>query len=321
MERSEILKAVALLKAGELVAIPTETVYGLAADANNPQAVLKIFEVKERPIGHPIIVHIAHDRFLKDWAVDIPEEAYRLTQRFWPGPLTLILKRASHVPLIVTGGQETIGLRAPAHPMTQQLLQAFQGGLAAPSANKFGHVSPTRADHVREEFGDQVSFILEGGDCSVGIESTILDLSEDLPRILRLGMISAEEIERVLGRTVEQTEKNVPRVPGTLISHYAPHTRTALVGSDALNSTIQQQLSENVKIAIMAYHGIPSDLSNRVIWAQLPASPAEYARMLYHTLRDLDRLKIDRIIIEDVPENFQWQAIRDRLIRATAKAG
>ncbi len=197
-------RAVELLRAGELVAFPTETVYGLGADASNPDAVQRIFTAKGRPANHPVIVHLAHGSQLHEWARDIPEVAWRLIEQFWPGPLTLILKRASSVPDVVTGGQDTVGVRCPAHPVAHALLQAFlaaggSGALAAPSANRFGRISPTRAQHVADEFGHSVPMIIDGGECEVGIESTILDLSRAYPVILRPGHISAREIERVTG--------------------------------------------------------------------------------------------------------------------------
>lgn len=200
---ADIAAAAARLRAGELVALPTETVHGLGADAMNPAAVRRIFEAKGRPADHPLIVHLPDAEQMTQWARDIPREAIALAQAFWPGPLTLILKREDDVPLEVTGGQDTVGLRVPGHPLALKLLRAFGGGVAAPSANRFGRISPTTAQHVRDEFHDTLGdalTVLDGGPCEVGIESTILDLSGEAPRILRPGAISAEQIAAVIGR-------------------------------------------------------------------------------------------------------------------------
>lgn len=310
------------LRMGKLVAIPTETVYGLAADAANTAAVRKIFSVKGRPESHPLIVHIADERFLEDWAVDVPPIAYELAKHFWPGPLTMILKKAPPVSMVVTGGQETIGLRAPAHPLTQQLLHAFKGGVAAPSANKFGRISPTRAEHVREELGDQVDFILDGGSCQVGIESTILDLSRtailDEPVILRLGMIAQKDIEAVIKKKVVLFNEHSPRVSGALKTHYAPKTPTVFLEEQELLNALQKELVNRKRVAVIARQKEPTSLIGSVIWKQLPSDPELYANLLYQTLRDLDQLAFDFILIEDVPASPDWAAIRDRLVRATS---
>ena len=236
---NDIPRAVALLRQGELVALPTETVYGLGADALNPAAVAKIFAAKGRPSDHPLIVHLADAEQIVDWARDIPREAIALARAFWPGPLTLILKKEEGVPDIVTGGQDTVGLRVPNHPVALELLRAFGGGVAAPSANRFGRISPTTAEHVRQELGERVPLILEGGACQVGLESTILDLSRDVPVILRPGAIGVDDIARVIGRRPrlrgeEQQPDAAPRVSGALAAHYAPRTPLELVASAEL---------------------------------------------------------------------------------------
>ena len=210
---TDIQRAVALLRQGELVALPTETVYGLDADALNPDAVAKIFAAKGRPSDHPLIVHLADAEALTTWARDIPKDAIALARAFWPGPLTLILKKEEGVPDIVTGGQDTVGLRVPNHPIALQLLRAFGSGLAAPSANRFGRISPTTAEHVRQELGDRVPLILDGGPCQVGLESTILDLSRGVPVILRPGAIGADDIARVIGRRPRLRDAVLARVP------------------------------------------------------------------------------------------------------------
>ncbi|HEX9452146.1 MAG TPA: L-threonylcarbamoyladenylate synthase, partial [Burkholderiales bacterium] len=218
----EIEKAAAILRAGGLVAFPTETVYGLGADASNPTAVRKIFAAKGRPADHPVIVHVAGTSDLKHWAAEVPRSAWLLAEKFWPGPLTMVLKRAAHVSDLITGGQDTVGLRVPSHPVAQQLLKAFGGGIAAPSANRFGRLSPTTAQHVREELADAVNLVLDGGPSDVGIESTIVDLTRETPAVLRPGRISEQQIADALLVQLGGTAAGRPRVSGSLESHYAP---------------------------------------------------------------------------------------------------
>ena len=243
-----IAQAARLLEQGKLVAIPTETVYGLAADASNPVAVAAIFSAKGRPSNHPLIVHVARDADLSHWAIDIPPVAQQLIAAFWPGPLTLILKRAPGVDDVITGGQDSIGVRCPSHPVAQALLKLFregQGGIAAPSANRFGRVSPTTAQHVIDELGEPgvglVSAVLDGGPCEVGIESTIIDLTRldtHGPVLLRPGQISVQQVEQVLGRPLSTTDHAAPRVSGSLDAHYAPRTPLALIERQALVDTM-----------------------------------------------------------------------------------
>lgn len=315
---SLIDQALALLRAGELVAIPTETVYGLAADAANPQAVARIFAAKGRPNDHPVIVHIAGAGQIDEWARDVPPQARKLAEAFWPGPLTLILKRQPHVSDAVTGGQDTVGLRAPAHPLTHELLQRFGGGLAAPSANKFGHVSPTTAEHVRHEFGAEVPLVLDGGPCPVGVESTIVSLVGDAPLLLRPGGVPREAIETVLGQKLEHHQKpqtaNI-RVSGLLDSHYAPRTQLISGSIDSLREEALRQQKEGKRIALIAFgsgaNGIPVALCEA-----MPSSPEEYARALYATLRRLDTEGFDLLLLENPPAAPEWLAINDRLMRA-----
>ncbi|HEX8954825.1 MAG TPA: L-threonylcarbamoyladenylate synthase, partial [Burkholderiaceae bacterium] len=244
MATEDAIKVAArLLEAGSLVAFPTETVYGLGADAENPQAVAAIYAAKGRPSNHPVIVHLAPEADLSYWAAEIPEYAKKLVAAFWPGPLTLILKRAAHVPAAVSGGQDSIGLRCPSHPVAQALLREFKGGkggVAAPSANKFGHVSPTTAQHVRDEFHDELPCILDGGQSEVGIESTIVDLSRGGVALLRPGGIGAERIEAVLGVKPAAPDATAPRVSGALESHYAPATPVVVVQMDRLADAVVQ---------------------------------------------------------------------------------
>ena len=319
---SQVPRAVALLRAGELVAFPTETVYGLGADANNPLAIAKIFAAKGRPADHPLIVHLADASQIERWAIDIPEAARKLAAAFWPGPLTLILKRHPDVLDAVTGGQDTVGLRVPNHPLALQLLREFGGasggGLAAPSANRFGHVSPTTAAHVREELGDSVSLILDGGPCAVGIESTILDLSGGEPRILRPGMIDADVIGAVLGRSpVFGGQHNAPRVSGSLEAHYAPRTPLQLVAAADLTATARKALAAGQRIAVLAAQAPALDHED-LAWRFASADPARFAHELYAQLRELDALGCDLILIAAPAADEAWRAVADRLRRASA---
>lgn len=317
-----IAQAVALLKAGQLVGFPTETVYGLGADASDPVAVARIFNAKGRPSDHPVIVHLAPGADVSLWAARVSAEAQALMDAFWPGPLTLILPRAPGVPDAVTGGQETVGLRCPSHPVAQQLLRAFAGGVAAPSANKFGRVSPTTASHVAEEFGDALALVIDGGPCEVGIESTIVDVTGDQPVLLRPGHVSAEALGRVLGRAVRtraqiEAARALPRVSGALAAHYAPRTALELVATEALAQRIQALLAANLKVGVWSTAQPAADVS----WRQAPAEPVAYAQALYATLRLLDAQGLDILLLEATPDNDAWSAVNDRLGRAVVGSG
>jgi len=315
---TEVSRAAELLRAGELVAFPTETVYGLGADARNPRAIAKIFEAKGRPADHPLIVHLPDASHLERWAVDIPEAARKLAVAFWPGPLTLILKRHPSVPDAVTGGQDTVGLRVPNHPLALQLLREFNGGVAAPSANRFGHVSPTTAAHVREELGDAVAMILDGGPCAVGIESTILDLSGGEPRILRPGMLDAAALGTVLDSRPEfGGTQNAPRVSGSLEAHYAPRTPLQLVAVAELAEAASQALGAGRRVAVLAAHPIGLSHEN-LAWCPASADPAQFAHDLYARLRELDAMGCDLLLVAAPPVDEAWRAVTDRLRRAAA---
>jgi L-threonylcarbamoyladenylate synthase len=319
----QIEQAAALLRAGELVAFPTETVYGLGAAAGNPAAVAKIFAAKGRPADHPLIVHLPGDDHLDRWARDIPAAAYELAEAFWPGPLTLILKRQPGVSDAITGGQDTVGLRVPGHPLALELLRAFGGGVAAPSANRFGRISPTTAQHVRDDLGAAVAMVLDGGACSVGIESTIVDLSSGESRILRPGMVSAVDLGRVLGLMptigAAADGEAVPRVSGALESHYAPRTPLVLLPPDAVIFAVRGALANNERLAVLAPMACP--LSDpRIVWCQAPSEPATFARDLYANLRALDAAGCSRIVFQRPPQSDGWQAVNDRLRRAAASA-
>jgi len=315
-------RAVALLRAGALVALPTETVYGLGADATNAQAVAGIFAAKGRPADHPLIVHLPSAVALDRWARDVPAVAHRLAAAFWPGPLTLVLKRATRVLDAVTGGQDTVGLRVPDHPVALALLAAFGGedggGLAAPSANRFGRISPTSAQAVAEELGERVALILNGGPCRIGIESTILDLSSKRPRLLRPGAIAAATLAEVLGERPQTGGHDAPRVSGKLAAHYAPRTPLILAPRSALAERCAQARAAGLRLALYAAAPCPLADERHVHFAPAPTEAANYARTLYANLRRLDAADFDLIIVETPPAEAAWQAIGDRLRRAAA---
>ncbi|NNG25214.1 L-threonylcarbamoyladenylate synthase [Telluria aromaticivorans] len=320
LDHAAIDAAARALEQGELVAFPTETVYGLGADAENPLAVAAIYAAKGRPQDHPVIVHLAPDAPLDYWATDIPQEAHALAAAFWPGPLTLILKRALSIPAAVSGGQDTVGLRCPSHPVAIALLRAFKagrGGIAAPSANKFGAVSPTLAQHVRDEFSadGSVAMVLDGGASQVGIESTIVDLSRLAthgPVLLRPGHVSAEAIAAVIDQLPRAPDAAAPRASGTLESHYAPHTPVAMQDSDTLRRTLAQLDGAGRKVALIHYSEMPSTHAA----LRLPATPAGFAHALYAALRAMDGHGADVILVEAPPQGGDWNGVNDRLRRA-----
>ena len=306
---SEVRRAAEILRAGGLVAFPTETVYGLGADASSAAAMARLYRVKRRPADHPVIVHFASAQGAFQWARDIPDDARRLAKRFWPGPLTLILKRSERAKDFVTGGQPSVGLRVPSHPVAHELLQAFGGGVAAPSANRFGRLSPTTAAHVREDLGGDVDLVLDAGPTEVGIESTILDLSGPGVVLLRPGKISRGEIE-TLGIKVLEKDRDSPRHPGGLERHYAPRTPARLVPTHALDKEIA---GLGDRVAVLAF----SRPDERVdYWLRMPREPGAYAQKLYAALRELDSAGCELILVEAPPEGAEWAAVRDRLMRA-----
>ncbi len=312
-----VAAAVQVLREGGLVALPTETVYGLAADASNELAVRRIFAAKGRPASHPLIVHLAGEQALPLYAAEVPERARKLASAFWPGPLTLVLKKSARVSDAVTGGQDTVALRVPAHPLARAVLAQFGGGLAAPSANKFGHVSPTTAEHVRADLGEEVDLILDGGPCEVGVESTIVDLSGPLPALLRSGGVPAEDVERVLGERLSAPLSPV-RAPGMLASHYAPRAGLLLVEANAVVAEVARQVEAGLEVAVMAPGSptLPSGKGSRLF--RLPEDPAGFARALYATLREIDAAGFD-VIVAAPPEGAGLGvAVRDRLRRASA---
>lgn len=353
--------AIALLLEGELVAIPTETVYGLGADAKNPDALQKVFTVKGRPSTNPLIIHLPNWDAMSDWAIDIPPEAFQLAKAFWPGPLTLILKRHPSVPKIATGGQETVALRVPNHPLTLELLAHFKGGkggIAAPSANRYGRISPTTAEHVREELGNKISFILDGGPCQVGIESTIVYLAGKEPFILRQGSITERQILTVLKNSdsasslnsnlisnissnntsnldtplsISQTSFTHLITPGSSLSHYAPNHPLYCLKKESLINVLAQALEKHKKVAVLSFDeyvnesfiekyssALLDNLNNQLHNILWPENATLAAQQLYHLLRTLDKLSVDFILVEEPPENEEWLAIKDRLLRASS---
>ena len=315
-----IAEAAGRLRAGGLVAFPTETVYGLGGDAGNAAAVRRIFAAKGRPADHPVIVHLADAGDLADWARDVPAGAAALARAFWPGPLTLILPKAAHVLGVVTGGQDSVGVRVPAHPVARALLAEFARlgghGVAAPSANRFGHVSPTTAAHVAQDLGVAADLILDGGACEVGIESTIVSFAGDGPMLLRPGGIGPEAIGRVLGFPLRAADGSAPRASGTLASHYAPHTRTLLVPADTLHAMLAQHETREERIAVLA-RSVREAEGFDGAWIAAPQDCAGYAHALYANLRALEASHADVILVESVPATPEWLAVSDRLARAT----
>ena len=312
-----IKEAAAILRSGGLVAFPTETVYGLGADASNPAAVARIYQVKGRPSAHPVIVHIADAAQLQKWVREIPEHAFRLAARFWPGPLTLVLRRAAWVHDGLTGGQDTIGLRVPGHPVALALLREFGGGIAAPSANRFGRISPTSAEHVLSDLNGDVDMILDGGPCEIGIESTIVDLSRGRPVVLRPGRISEDEIVQALGVASSPPDSAAPRTPGALVSHYAPRRPLRLLGHGDWNARGQ---GASARCAVMSFQARPAGDAS-ALWIEASRNPQRYAHDLYANLRALDSSGCKEILVEDPPATVAWAAVRDRLSRACSEWG
>lgn len=334
---ADVAEAAVALRQGGLVAFPTETVYGLGAAARDPAALARLYAIKARPASHPVIVHLPSAGAMEGWARSVPAAAARLARAFWPGPLTMVLRRADGVPDEVTGGQDTVGLRVPDHPLALRLLMRFGDGVAAPSANRFGRISPTTARHVAEEFAEADVLVLDGGPCRVGLESTIVDLSTGTPRLLRPGGVHRLALERVLGERVAlaehlldrddsepeqvptgrtaQAATRVPRAPGTLARHYAPSTPAELVPSRTLE---RRALELGAAAAVLARQARPPRFAG--VWRRLPHEPEGFAQELYAALRDLDGAGCGRILVEEVPLGPDWLAVRDRLKRATAGA-
>jgi len=301
----EVRRAAEILRAGGLVAFPTETVYGLGADASSAAAVARLYAAKGRPAGHPVIVHFADAARAFEWAREVPEAARKLAARFWPGPLTLVLKRSAQAKDFVTGGQDSVGLRVPSHPVAQELLREFGGVVAAPSANLFGNVSSTTAAHVREEL--KADLVLDGGASEIGIESTILDLSGPGVILLRPGRISRQDLREF---KIQNSTGSSPRHSGGLERHYAPKTPAVLVPPHELDAEIAKRAAS---VAVLSF----SKPDERVdYWIRMPREPRAYAQKLYAALRELDGAGCGTLLIETPPETTEWDAVRDRITRA-----
>ena len=312
---AEIDRAVAALRSGHLVAIPTETVYGLAADANNERAVARVFELKGRPADRPVIVHLATGQDVAEWAWDVPDYATKWMDHFWPGPLTLVFRKRSHVSDLITAGQPTVACRVPAHPVARSVLERSGRALVAPSANRYGQISPTTAQAVRDEFGAEAPLVLDGGPCNIGIESTIVACLGPEPVVLRVGMVTAQALEavghvRVAGSPVRADVA----VPGQVASHYAPHTPCLWVNDMMGVSACLAHLSDGAQVGYLGWEPPHQDLPMTTILAD---EPKRAAQQLYAALRELDGARLDYIVICAPPEGACWDGIRDRLKRAS----
>ncbi len=311
--QTDIDEAVETLRAGGLVAFPTETVYGLGANAADPAAVARIFELKGRPADHPVIVHLDNPRYLHRWVREMPPVAERLAEAFWPGPLTLILPKADDVNTVVSGGQNSIGIRIPSHPIAQQLLTAFGGGIAAPSANRYGRLSPTKPEHVREEFGDALPVVLDGGESQIGLESTIVSCLGNTARLLRPGFITRSQLEKVAGPLAEAGD--APRSPGDRSSHYAPLTPLEIIESEELETRAAEFAERGEKVAVLAMRP-PMHAQRNMTWINAGKKAEAYAHNLYNHLRTLDRAGTLKIFVQAPPAEERWAAVLDRLRRA-----
>lgn len=309
----EVERAARVLANGGLVAFPTETVYGLGASARDPGALRRIFSVKGRPPDHPLIVHIAASHHLLAWASYIPDAARRLADAFWPGPLTLILPKAPGVADEITGGASTVGVRAPAHPVAQALLRHFGDGIAAPSANRYGRVSPTRASHVAEALGSAVDLILDGGPCEIGLESTIVDLSDGTPRLLRPGAITRAMLEHVLGSSLSHANPHGTPSSGQKPSHYAPEARVVLAAAEQAEATAACLAARGSRVGHLA---VAPPRHPGVWWLPLPPTLDQQAASLYQRLHEADALQLDIVVASLPPGHDIAEALADRLIRA-----
>ena len=323
---SAVAEAARLIRSGELIGLPTETVYGLGADASNDAAVALIFAAKGRPPNHPLIVHIAEAQQVRDYASSVPPFACRLIAAFWPGPLTLILPRKPGVATAAAGGQNSIGLRCPSHPVAQALLKACRTGVAGPSANRFGRVSPTTATHVADELGGAL-FVLDGGPCDVGIESTIVDCTRGQPVLLRPGVLTRAQLEAACGEQVLDNQalaSDAPRASGTLASHYAPNAKVRLMDKSELQvalAALQNNTDAASSVAVYAYSIPIVDAVNEpsVLYRAMPLQVSEVAHELFAVLREFDAQGVTQIWVETLPATTDWDGVRDRLTRAAVQ--
>lgn len=308
----DVQAAAELLKQGKLVVVPTETVYGLAADARNKEAVKQIFVAKGRPADHPLIVHLHTATAMKDWARDIPAQAFTLAKAFWPGPLTLLLKKADHVDSCVTGGLDTIGLRVPAHPVLLQLLAAEQLAVAAPSANPYKRLSPTSAHQVMDCLTGKIDAVLDGGDCEFGLESTIVSLVDNSVQVLRAGPVSVAQLEDVLGQKVESPLHHQVKVSGNVAAHYQPQTKLRCVSTTELTELLKTTTSQ---LAVLSLNDLPSGVQPHW-YCIMPKDAKHYGRVLYKQLYLADQSGAELIVLETPPLDDKWAAVQNRLMRA-----
>ena len=314
-ELNEVDEAVRILRAGGLVAIPTETVYGLAADATNEDAVKRVFAVKGRPSGHPLILHFADAAGIAAYTKNVPDAAHALAKAFWPGPLTMVLERGPNVLDVVTGGRDTVAVRVPNAPLARTIIAALERPVAAPSANRFGRTSPTTAEHVRKDLGTDVALVLDGGPASVGVESTIIDMTTKPPMILRVGGVSASAIESEIG-PVSRVAEGESRAPGMLEAHYAPSAKVELVDAKDLESRARTLFKQGARVATLAQGTSPLPFARRL---DVGATEDSYAQSLYACLRDADAARIDVVLaVPPSDEDGLGAAIADRLRRAAA---
>jgi L-threonylcarbamoyladenylate synthase len=305
----QIDEAISLLKAGEIVALPTETVYGLAADANNESAIRKIFVAKNRPTSHPLIVHIDSFDRIKEWTDEIPDYAYKLSEHFWPGPLTILLNKKPSISNIITGSSTKIALRIPNNHLMLQIIKSVGGALVAPSANSHKKLSPTKAEHVIQDLSGKISAVLNGGACNIGIESTIIDLTTKIPIILRLGSITKDMIKKALQINIEESQSHTEQVPGNMLAHYQPNTPSFLMTLSEIKNYIHG--SEDHDIAVMHYSFFESD---KVKLYPISSDRTDFTKTMYDTLHNIDKSRFKKILIELPPES--WSDVNDRLYKA-----
>jgi L-threonylcarbamoyladenylate synthase len=315
---NHVARAVDALRTGELVAFPTETVYGLGADAANTEAVRRLYAVKGRPADHPVIVHLARAAQLDDLARDVPDLARALADAFWPGPLTIVVHRnPDRVMADVTGGRDTVGLRIPDHPLALELLESFGGGVAAPSANRFGRVSPTTAAHVRADLGTDVGVVLDGGACRVGVESTIIDVTGEVPTVLRVGGVSRERIVSAIGREVMFRTTADAGAPGTLASHYAPSANVEVVHATDAVTRATELIARGHRVGLLALRQPFAARPEALVVLDPPRDVDEFARVLYARLREADDLHLDDLlVVSPAGSDGLGAAVEDRLRRA-----
>jgi L-threonylcarbamoyladenylate synthase len=316
-KKKDILEAVSMIQNGQIIAVPTETVYGLAADARNVNAVEKIFIVKNRPSNHPLIVHIASFEKLSEWAKDIPPIASIIAQHFWPGPITLLLKKNDSINDVVTGGLKTIAVRIPKNKALLKILHLLNTGLAAPSANLYKRISPTSSQHVMSSLSGKIDAVLDGGPCHVGIESTILDLTENKIRILRHGPITKKMLEKVLKISIESPSAHLTKVPGNMKTHYQPYTKTLLMSLDQIKEHLSLPVHQEKLFGVIHYSDLGSVYSNTKT-ILFKKNKNEYARKIYQALHELDRIDAYQILVETPPQKESWRDVLDRLSKASS---